>query len=206
LAATVSIYVDHGGVDGTPATSTRVDDLGPPRMKLKLADNATIDESDKIIIPTAGNGPYYSYPKSIYLHCDAPDGKVLTNVKLYTSGSNNLGTGCDIQVGLQFPCRYYNGAADVYGAGAGDQYEIANNANELVAEHGGITSSASIFTYTSASPLAVKINSVGAGNQGGQIDAAHETTCYIELQGSVANTASEGTTPQATVYISYDSA
>jgi hypothetical protein len=46
MVATVSVYFDHGGVDGTPGSNTDVDALGPPSIRFKAADDATIDASD----------------------------------------------------------------------------------------------------------------------------------------------------------------
>jgi len=201
MVATVSVYYDYGGVDGTPATSVDIDPLGPPTLRFKNADNATIDTNDKVTIPTAGGGPNYSYIKQIYLHCDNPDGHVITNVKLYSDGTNGYGTGIDLMVGLQFPTRYYDAAADVYTG-----YEVSNNANEMVTEHGGITSSASIFNYTSASPLAVSINALQSAPPGSQIDAAHETTNYVCLQANISNTASIESTASETFYWAYTEA
>jgi hypothetical protein len=196
LVATVSVRYDFGGADTAPGTQQDVDNLGPPRVKFKLADNATIDENDKLIIPGAGLGPYYSYWKHIYLYCDNADGHTLSNVKLYSEGTNNLGTGVDWKVGLQFPTK---------NSGSNAGYEVATGASpsgdELVANHGGITTSASIFGYTAASPLSVSISEAG-----GLINAAGETSNYTLHQINVSNTASAGTTGSITLYFSYDEA
>ncbi|MFA5365191.1 MAG: hypothetical protein WC325_08440 [Candidatus Bathyarchaeia archaeon] len=189
--ATFSVYLDTGGSDGSPGTSTDIDALGPPTLKFKNADNPTIDTNDKLSIPAAGT--IYSYWKSIYLKCDAnADAHTINNIKIYSDGSNGLGTGVDIMAGLQFP---------THNSGATTGYEIANNANELVAEHGGVTSSASIFGYTSAAGLAVSISESGS-----VINAANETTNYVILQMNVASTASPGATATETLTFSYDEA
>jgi len=200
MVATISVRYDFGGVDTAPGTNQDIDDLGPPRLKFKLADNATIDEANKIIIPGAGLGPYYSYWKQLYLYCDANPAPVTTisNVKMYSDGSNGLGTGVDLMVGLQFPTRYYDAGAPAYTG-----YEVANNANEMVAEHGGITSSASIFNYTSTSPLSVSIE---AAHQGSVINLAGETTNYIVFQMNVSNTAVPPVTGTEYIFWSYDEA
>jgi hypothetical protein len=189
--ATFSVYLDTGGSDGSPGASTDIDALGPPTLKFKNADNATIDSNDKLTVPAAGT--IYSYWKTIFLKCDAnADVHTINNVKLYSDGTNSLGTGVDLMVGLQFPTK---------NSGATTGYEIANNANELVAEHGGITSSATIFGYNSGAGLTVSISE--AGNI---INAANETTNYVLLQMNVASTASPGATTQETLTFSYDEA
>jgi hypothetical protein len=171
--------------------------LGPPKLKFKLADDATIDQDNKLIIPSAGLGPYYSFGKHVYLYCDAPPVTAVNNVKLYSSGTNTLGTGVDLMVGLQFPTK-----TNVLNTG----YEVAEflggstvTSAELAAWHGGITSTSSIFNYTAASPLSVSISE--AGNL---INAVGETTNYVLLQMDVANTAVAGTTTTETFYFSYD--
>jgi hypothetical protein len=189
--ATFNVMLDTGGTDANPGASTAIDALGPPNLKFKNADNATIDTNDKLTIPAAGT--IYSYWKSIYLKCTANDSShIINNVKIYSDGSNTLGTGVDLMVGLQFPAHTAAGHAG---------YEVANNANELVAEHGGITTSATIFNYNSGAGLTVTI-----GEASSQIDAVNETTNYVILQMNVASTASPGTTTTETLTFSYDEA
>ena len=195
MAITVSIYFDFGGTDNSPGTSTDIDALGPPRLRFKLADNATIDTNDQMQLPSAGSGPYYSCWKHIYFYCDDPDDKTLSNIRLYSDGSNGYGTGCDLKVGLQFP---------VHNSVATTGYDVAHAAvsgtsTELVTGHGDITSSATLFNYTVSSPLTVSVS-----EDGSVIDAAGETSNYVLLQFSVANTASAGTTATETFYFVYD--
>ena len=196
MAPTMSIHFDFGGADAAPGTHQDIDDLGPPRMRFKLADNATIDEANPINIPGAGLGPYHSALKHVHLYMDAAAGATVSAVKFYTDGVNTLGTGVDIKVGLQFPTN--NSGA------SGAQYEVATadpTTTDMVAEHSIITSSASIFTYTSASPLSVTISE--AGNV---MNANGEMTNYLVFQSEVSNTASEGFTGRPNLYWSYTSA
>jgi hypothetical protein len=194
MAITLSVRFDFGGSDTNPGTEQDVDALGPPNLVHKLADNANIDTNNKLVIPGAGSGPYYGFWKQIYLYCDDPDGYTISNVRLYSDGGNSYGTGVDLKVGLQFPTK--NNGSD-----AG--YEVATGStttgDEVVANHGGITSVASIFTYTVSSPLTVSISEAGS-----IINAAGETTNYVVLQMSLANTATAGTLPNETCYFAYD--
>lgn len=198
MAATMSVKYDFGGVDGTPASSIDIDAYGPPRLRFKLADNATIDTNNPMIIPAPATGPYYSSWKHIYLYCDAPDGNTINNVKLYSDGANSLGAGVDLKVGLQFP---------VKNSGSTAGYEVShaivgNTCDELVAGHVGITSSATIFGYTAGvGALAITISEAGA-----VINAAGETTNYVLLQLSVTDAAGAGTTATETFTFSYDEA
>lgn len=189
--ATFSVYYEWGGSDGAPGTSTDIDALGPPTLQFKNHDDATIDTNYKLTVPAAGT--IYSYYKHIFLKCDAnADTHTINNVKIYSDGTNSLGTGVDVMVGLQFPTK---------NSGATTGYELANNANELVAEHGGITTDASIFNYNSGAGLSVSISESGS-----VINAANETTNYVVMQMNVASTASPGATTNETITWSYDEA
>ena len=196
MVATVSVRYDFGGADTAPGTNQDIDNLGPPGLKFKLADNATIDINNKCVRPGAGLGPYYSYWKHIYLYCDDPDGHTISNVTLYSDGANSFGTGIDIKIGLQFPTKNSGSSAGYEVASGG-----ATSGDELVANHGGITSSASIFNYTAASPLSISISEAG-----GVINAAGETTNYVLLQAEISNTAEVGTPGNETWYFDYDEA
>jgi len=196
MVATVSIYFDFGGVDGAPGTEQDVDALGPPQLRFKLADNATIDTNAKLVIPAAGTN--YSLWKQVYLYCDNADSHSLNNLKFYADGTNNFGTGVNLYVGLQFPTK-----TNALNTG----YELptltGDSGDEMVAGHTIITTSASVFDYTSAAPLTGPTIS----EAGGVIDAVGETSNYLVLQMNVANTASPGELPvDETLTIQYDEA
>ena len=190
MVATVSVYFDFGGADTAPGTNQDVDALGPPSIRFKAADDATIDASDKLVIPAAGT--IYSYWKHLYLYCDDADSHTLNNFKIYSDGNNGLGTGVDVYVGLEFPTKTH--ASD-----AG--YEVADAQTEITAGHSGIDTSASIFDYTSGAAL-----SVDCDEAGNAIDDTGETTDYVVAQMNVASTASAGDTPNETGTWAYDEA
>jgi hypothetical protein len=188
MVAAFSVYYDFGGSDGTPGTNQDVDALGPPTLRFKQADNATIDTNNPIPIPSDGS-TNYSYWKHVYLYCDtAPDTQV-DNVKFYTDGSG-FGSGVTLNVGLQFPTK--NNASS-----AG--YEVADTATGMVSAHTGVTSEASAFTYTSGSPLSLTISE--AGNI---INAIGETTDYLVMQMAVTSAASPGNLADETLTFQYD--
>ena len=92
---------------------------------------------------------------------------------------------------MQFP-------SNVGQAGAG--YEVANlDDEEMVADHGGISSSADAFSYGTVAPLAGP--SIGGDNI---IDAIGETSDYLVLQMEVDNTASPGNLTDETFTFRYD--
>jgi hypothetical protein len=188
--ATFDVILDTGGSDGSPGASTGLTGLGPPTLKFKNADNATIDSNDKPTIPSGAT--IYSYQKFLFLKCTAnADTHTINNLKLYSDGTNSLGTGINVKVGLQFP---------THNSGATTGYELANTANEMVAET-ALTSSASIFDYSSGAALALSISEAGS-----IINAQNETSNYFVMQCEYASTASPGATVNETATISYDEA
>jgi len=193
MVAAFSVYFDFGGSDGTPGTEQDVDALGPPTLRFKTNDNATIDSNDPVPIPAAGTN--YSYWKQVYLYCDtAPDTQV-DNVKFYTDGSD-FGTGITLNVGDEFPTK--NNASD-----AG--YEVATGTSgttgdEVTANHAGVTGVTDAFTFTSGSPLSGPTIS----EDGSIINAIGETTNYLVFQLAVTSTATPGNKSNETLTFQYD--
>ena len=84
MVATVQILEKNGaGPTTTDKTSGTV--------RFKTADNATVDTSDPINIPTAGTN--YSYEKWLILNVTVAPDTNISNLKFYTDGGNGLGTG-----------------------------------------------------------------------------------------------------------------
>jgi len=192
MAAVMDVYFDFGGSDGTPGTEQDTDALGPPRLRFKTADDATIDTNNPIPIPAAGTK--YSYWKQIYLYCGTAPSTQVDNVKLYTD-AGGFGTGITVKAGDEFPTK--TAALDT-------GYEVAtgtpgDTGDEMVAAHAGLTGSTDVFTFTSGAPLSVTITE--AGNI---IDAIGETTNYVCLQMEVGSTASPGDLTDETFTFQYD--
>ena len=91
MAAVMDVYFDFGGSDTSPGTEQDTDALGPPRMRFKTADDATIDLNNPIPIPPSGTK--YSYWKQIYLYCGTQPATQVDNIKFYTDGGG-FGAGC----------------------------------------------------------------------------------------------------------------
>ena len=100
MVATVSVYFDFGGTDGTPGTEQDTDALGPPQIRFKTNDDATIDSVNPI--PITSSGTLKSYWKQIYLYCDYAPSTQIDNVRFYTDGGG-FGTGITLNVAEQFP-------------------------------------------------------------------------------------------------------
>lgn len=187
MAATFDVMYDFGGSDNTPGTNQDVDELGPPCIRFKTADDATIDSNDPITIPAAGTN--YSYWKHIYLKCSGAPSVQVNNVKFYTDGSG-FGTGITLNVGDETPTK---------NSGSSAGYDVAYDTTEMSAGHSDITGVTDAFTYTSGSAKDVSISESGS-----IINAENETTDYIVLQLAVASTASPGNLSDETLTFQYD--
>lgn len=193
MAATTSIKYDFGGTDATPGTEQDIDALGPPTIRFKTADNATIDTVQPCVVPAAGTN--YSFWKQLYLFCDDPDGNTLDNILWYSDGTVSWGTGVTLMIGDETP---------VKNSGSDAGYEVATGTagttgDEMVAAHAGLTGSTDAASLTSGSPLTVSISE--AGNV---INLASETSNYVIHQVNIASTASAGLTSSETFTFQYD--
>ena len=191
MVATMSVYFDWGGIDAAAANQTDVDALGPPTLRFKNADDATIDAVDRLLIP--GAGTKYSYLKHILLYCDAPDGHTINNVGIYTDGGVPAAN-VDVNIGDETPVR---------NSGSDAGYEVSIADSEMSAQHGGITGTTSFFGYTAGegTDFDVSISEAGA-----VINLATETSDYVVLQMTAAAAALPGDLPDETGTWSYDEA
>lgn len=192
MTATLKLYLDHGGSDGSPS-STDIDSLSP-NLRFKCADDASIDTANPLVKPNVGTN--YSYAKNCYIKCTVAPALLINNIQIYSDGANGLGTGVDCLIGQQFPTRN-SGSTAAYKKATG----TSSSGTVMTSLYSGvITSTASVFTYTSSSPLSISISESSS-----QIDAINETTNYFVLQMSVGTTASSiDLTPTESLTISYD--
>lgn len=194
MVAVMSVYVDVGGSNGSPASENDIDALGPPAMQFRTDDTVSVDTLKPIVIPAAGTN--YSYAKSSYLHCDTAPSLQINNVQFYTDGSNTLGTGIGVVVGDEMPTK--TNASDAgYIVATGTS---GTTGNEITTFYTGITGVTDVFTYTSGSAKTISI-----GESGSIINAVGETTNYVVFQMTVASTASPiSATPNETGTFQYD--
>lgn len=194
MVATFDVIFDNGGIDGAAANQTDVDALGPPALRFKNADDATIDANDKLVVPGVG-GTKYSMWKQILIKCSAADGHTMNNVAVYSDGACAWTTAkVDVNVALTFPVR--TSTSD-------DAYELPAVDEEMDVNHSGVTGTASFFSKTSgeATDLDVSINEVG-----NIINAVNETCNYVVLQMKVDDTADPGDLSDEDGWFSYDEA
>jgi len=193
MVADFDVFFDFGGTDATPGTQQDTDGLGPPNIRFKTEDDATIDVNNPVPIPTAGTNR--SYWKQLYLKCNtAPDTQV-DNIKWFTDGVG-YGTGITLQVGDEFP---------VKNSGSSAGYELATGTpgttgNDVVTDHAGITGVTSAFSFTVGSPLSGPTIS----EAGSIINAINETTDYLILQADVISSATPGNKADETLTFQYD--
>jgi len=192
MVATVRVFFDFGGVDGTPGTEQDTNGLGPPNIRFKTNDNATIDTNDPIPIPVSGTNR--SYWKSIYLKITGGSFTQVDNVKFYTDGGG-FGTGITTYVGDELPTKSSISNAGYYVATG----TAGTTGTEMVAGHPTITAKTDAFTYTSGSPKTVSISE--AGNV---LNGSGETTNYLVFQVDVGTTASAGDLSDETWTYQYD--
>lgn len=192
MVATVAVFFDFGGTDTSPATQQDTSALGPPNLRFKTADDATIDNQNPIPIPTgAANNSFW---KQIYLKVTGGTFTQIDNVKFYTDGSG-FGTGITTYVGNQMPTK---------NSGSNAGYEVATgttgtSGDEIVSGHSGISAKTDAFTFTSGSPKSITISESGS-----LMDASGETTDYLVCQMEVANTAGPGNLADETWTYQYD--
>ena len=192
MVATVAVFFDFGGSNGSPATEQDTSSLGPPNLRFKTADDATIDNQNPIPIPSGA--AINSFWKSIYLKVTAGTFTQIDNVKFYTDGGG-FGTGIITYVGDQLP---------VKNSGANTGYVVATgtagtSGNEIVASHAGISAKTDAFTFTSGSPMTITISEAS-----GLMNAIGETTNYLVTQMNVASTAGPGNLADETWTYQYD--
>jgi len=166
------------GTSGAP-TKTNVTSIN---SRLNAEDaHSTAGTANSILIPAAGTN--YSFWAAFRLAISAITGGTVNNIKWFTDGANSLGTGVAANVATATSYVQATGTVGTTG-------NILNTTN--YATLAGATASA--FTYTSGSPLAVSGSSSATGDLGD----------FVVLQTAISTTAAQGATPQETVTFRYD--
>lgn len=154
--------------DATGSTTNNVDGA---TIRYKVADNDTNDANNPVPIPTTGTN--YSFIKQFRFNAASTPANTINNLKVYADGANGLGTGLDLRVKLS-----------------------ASYTNPIAQGTTSLSGTASIFTYTAGSPLAVtgSISNPSTGAFGE----------YIQTQVSAADNAVQGNSNNETITFSYD--
>jgi len=88
MAATIQIHEMTALAAGTDKTSGTI--------RMKAADNQTVDANDPLVIPSGAD--IYSYTKQVRPYMEAPPSTNVSNLRWYMDGSNDFGTGVTMQV------------------------------------------------------------------------------------------------------------
>lgn len=143
-------------------------------VRFKDADDATVDANDPLQVPVAGS--IYSYTKKLRAYMEAPPDVQISNFRWYSDGENGFGTGIGVTV---------------------KNLGVTWGANFKTQQSGG----SDLFGYDSGSPLD------GDGTDTGPFvpdDDGSYIGDLIELQMSVASTASNGSLSAETLTLAYD--
>lgn len=177
MAATVTIR-RWTGASGSPTKT----DITSINTRANAEDaHSTAGTTNPIQVPASGTN--YSYWVSTQLSADTAPSGTIDNLRWYTDGTNNFGTGVS--------CKANTASAYVQATGtAGETGDILNTTNHT--SLAGATSD--VFGYTSGSPLSVTGSISGTG------DIGHQVVYQIE----VADTAAPGATSQETFTWKYD--
>jgi hypothetical protein len=115
MAAEIQIHEMSALATGADKTSGVV--------RFKDADNATVDNSNPLVVPGAGS--IYSYTKKLRPYMEAPPDTQVDNLRWYTDGANGFGDGIGVTVknlGVTWGANYktaMEGGADLFGKTSG---------------------------------------------------------------------------------------
>lgn len=156
---------------------------GPSSATISNLRFSTADESAgssttyPCVKPAAGTN--YSFMKAIALTASVAPAGSITNIKFYTDGTNNWGTGISA---LSSYANTWTQATGTTGASGTQQLSTGTGAVDP-------------FTYTSASPLSVSSNATtGTGR----------LSYYVFLQVALSTSCTPGTTSTETLTLRYD--
>jgi hypothetical protein len=181
MAATVIINRFTGTSAGTKTAITGIN----TRANAEDA-HSTAGTSNSILVPAAGNN--YSFWVTTKLEVTAITGGTVNNIKWYTDGSNNFGTGVTALVALAS-----TGANAGYRQATGTTGTTGTVLNGT--NHTGLDGApVDPFTYTSGSPLSIT----------GTTSTAADVGTFVVYQIVVASTASSGATGSETFTFQYD--
>lgn len=177
MAATVQI-VRLTGATATPVAT----DITSINTRANAEDaHTTAGTANSILVPTTGTN--YSYWVTTRLNVTAITAGTVDNVKWYTDGTNNFGTGVTCSVGTATGYVQATGTLGTSGT-------VLNATNYT----GFTLGNANAFTYTSAAPLAVAGSTTAVGEFGDR----------VVYQIEVGATAASGATAQETFTWRYD--
>ncbi len=182
MAATVIIKEYNGAAPGTKTDKTS------GTVRFKNADDATVDLSDPLVVPTSGRE--YAYEKYLRLQItDAGGFTQIDNLRAYSDGANNFGTGVKTWYAV---------------TGSYRPPEIPNEADDpprSTAAGSPQENMADFFAATSGSPIDLDAINTGPFTDG---SPAEEIGDFLVLVLEVETTASQGVLTAETLTFAYD--
>ena len=175
MAATVTIR----RLTGAGPTSTDITSINT-RANAEDA-HTTAGTSNSILVPAAGTN--YSYWVVTQLNVTAITSGTVDNVKWYTDGTNNFGTGVTCRVGTATGYTQATGTAGT----TGTELTVGNYATFTLGD-------SNAFDYNSGAPLSVTGTTTGTGAFGDR----------VVYQIEVGSTAASGATATETFTWRYD--
>ena len=166
MTAAVKIHEMSATQSGSDKTSGTV--------RFQMADDATVDNDNPITIPQSGDYTR-SMSKQFRMYCATAPSVRLDNLRMYTDGSNGLGTGVDV---FASNCLAQGGT-------------FSANAS---ADIGG----ADLFGFDSGTPFDMDAQFTASVHGTGYFGD------MLKLQMRVASTASPGATNSETITFAYD--
>lgn len=191
MAATIKVYVDYAGSDGSPGSS---DDITSSNLRYRTDTTNTQDTTNPIPIVAAATK--YSFWRHMYLKCTVAPATKVDNIKVFWDGGD-FGTGITLNVGDEFPVNNSGAVSQDYEKADGS---VGDTGIELATGHTGITGVTDAFTFTTGSPL----SGPSISESGNIINAIDEMTNYLLTQLKVEDTASPGTLTPETMTWRYD--
>lgn len=182
MTATVSIRRWTGSA-GAPTKT----DITAINTRANAEDNhSTAGTTNPVRIPTAGTN--YSYWVSTRLSVDGGTFTLINNLRWYSDGANNLGTGVGMNV-----AKASTGANAGYRQASGTAGTTGDELNGT--NHTGLDEAvASAFTFTSGSPKGLNGSASGTGDLGD----------FVVYQITVGTSAGPGATGTETLTWVYD--
>jgi hypothetical protein len=135
MPATVDIIRLTGVAPGTPSIITGINTRGNA-----FDTHTTADASNSVQIPVSGSN--YSYWVNTRLTCSVAPAGTINNIRWYTDGGNNLGTGISM----------IGNAATGYTQATGTPGQTGSQLTVAAYTGGVLTAPVDPFTFTSATP------------------------------------------------------
>ena len=199
MASTIKWFYDNAGSDNTPGASNDLSGGGTKIRWKSEDDGESIDTGDAMPIPGAGDN--YSYWGQFYMEMTArPGSEIVNNMKFYTDGGGQYGTGITLEAGAQYPV-HTAAATTGYDLATGTPGTTGDRMDNGANKHTDLTTDTKVDadTYTTGAPASLTI-----GEAGSELKVVAETCNYLVLQVKVGTTATNGTKAAETLTGRYD--